>query len=72
MFKSSAFRLMFGSWLVALFFVLNLYSGTLTSMMTTTTYNFLANSLEDVVENENIQPLIIKGSPFYGDIAVRN
>ena len=72
MLKSSAFRLMFGSWLVALFFVLNLYSGTLTSMMTTTTYNFLANSLEDVVENENIQPLIIKGSPFYGDIAVRN
>ena len=72
MFKSSAFRLMFGSWLVALFFVLNLYSGTLTSMMTTTTYNFLANSLEDVVENENIQPVIIKGSAFYGDIAVRN
>ena len=69
-FKSSTLRLMFGSWLAANFFVLNMYSGTLTSMMTTTTYNFLVTSLEDVVENEKIRPLIIKGSPFFGEITV--
>ena len=40
-------------------------------MLTTTTYNFLATSLEDVVSNENITPLILKGSPIYGDITVR-
>ena len=40
-------------------------------MLTTTTYNFLATSLEDVVSNENIKPLILKGSPIYGDITVR-
>ena len=69
-FKSFTFRLVFGSWLVAYFFVLNFYSGMLTSIMTTTTYNFLATSLEDVVENEKIRPLIIKGSPFFGEITV--
>ena len=39
--------------------------------MTTTTYNFLATSLQDVVENENIQPLLVKGAPFHLDIMVR-
>ena len=39
--------------------------------MTTTTYNFLAISLQDGVENENIQPLFVKGAPFHLDIMVR-
>ena len=39
--------------------------------MTITTYNFLAISLQDGVENENIQPLFVKGAPFHLDIMVR-
>ncbi len=69
-FLSNAFRLTYGTWLLALLIVGNLYSGTLTSMLTTPTYKFLARSLDDVVANEKIKPLILRGSPAYGDISV--
>ena len=39
-------------------------------MLTTTTYNFVATSLEDVVANEKIKPLMLKGAPVYGDVMV--
>ena len=65
--RFSASSLAHGIWL---FFVLNVYSGTLTSMLTTTTYNFVATSLKDVVANEKIKPLMLKGAPVYGDVMV--
>ena len=65
--RFSASSLAHGIWL---FFVLNVYSGTLTSMLTTTTYNFVATSLEDVVANEKSKPLMLKGAPVYGDVMV--
>ena len=68
---SSAFRIVLGTWLVALFFVLNIYTGTLTSVLTTPKYKFLVESLEDVIANEEIKPLILKGSPAYVDLTVR-
>ncbi len=37
----------------------------------TPTYQLLAHSLEDVVANENINALVLKGSPAYGDLTVR-
>ena len=55
---------------MALFFVLNIYTGKLTSVLTTPKYKFLVESLEDVIANEDIKPLILKGSPAYGDLAV--
>lgn len=70
--QSTSFRLIYGSWLLALFVVIILYSGTLTSMMTTPTYKFLVDSVDDLVANEKIKPLILRGSPAYGDVTVNN
>jgi hypothetical protein len=43
--------------------LVNIYTGTLTSMLTKPSFKFLANSIEDVADNENIKPYIAKKSP---------
>lgn len=59
---SSASRLIQGAVLLALLVVSYSFCGIVTSMITSPRYEFVVRSIEDVVENENIRPLIIKES----------
>ncbi|XP_057378764.1 probable glutamate receptor [Daphnia carinata] len=59
---SSPSRLIQGSVLLALLVVSYSFCGIVTSMITSPRYEFVVRSIEDVVEKENIQPLIIKES----------
>jgi hypothetical protein len=42
--------------------IINVYTGTLTWMLTAPSYRFLANSVDDVAENEKIMPFAMKGN----------
>ena len=43
--------------------LVNVYTGTLTSMLTKPSFKFLANSIDDVADNEHIKPYVtIKSS----------
>jgi hypothetical protein len=49
-------RLPWAVWCLALVVLVNVYTGTLTSMLTAPNYHILANSMEDVALNPTIRP----------------
>ena len=49
-------RLPWAVWCLALVVLVNVYTGTLTSMLTAPNYHILANSMEDVAANPTIRP----------------
>ncbi|KZS16856.1 Uncharacterized protein APZ42_017465 [Daphnia magna] len=67
---SSASRLIQGAVLLALLVVSYSFCGIVTSMITSPRYEFVVRSIEDVVENENIRPLIIKESSTHIEFEV--
>ena len=43
--------------------LVNVYTGTLTAMLSAPSYKFVANSLEDVAKNELIMPYTLLNGP---------
>jgi hypothetical protein len=54
---------MWAAWCLSLVVLVNVYTGTLTAMLTAPSYKFVANSLEDVAKNELVMPYTLLNSP---------
>ena len=64
-------RLIWGSWCLALIVLVLVYTATLTSLLTAPKYEFLANSIEEVAANPEIQPVVAKGLSLESYIMAR-
>lgn len=67
---SSASRLVQGSLFLGLLVLSYAFTGILISLITSPKYHFVVRSIEDVVANENIKPLIIQESSTQAEFEV--
>jgi hypothetical protein len=54
---------MWAAWCLSLVILVNVYTGTLTAMLSAPSYKFVANSLEDVAKNELVMPYALLNGP---------
>lgn len=69
--KSTIFRIVLATWLLALIVLTYAYTGTLISKLTAPEHRFVINSLEDAVANENIMPFVVKESSVQEEFIVK-
>ena len=63
---------MWATWVLSLVILVNVYTGTLTAMLTAPSYKFVANSLEDVAKNDRIMPYVLRNGPVEEYIKVNS
>ena len=63
--------MIWGVWCLSLVVLVNVYTGTLTSLLSAPSFSFYANSLQDVANNQLTMPLTLRKGPVEEYIRVK-